>query len=80
MLATGIARNITLERRASVEIGGVTHEIAASVAIPIDDIKELEAVYFDGSSDGMASTQEEAPESSITLTNNHAIVFPPEYE
>ena len=80
MLATGIARNITLERRASVEIGGVTHEVAASVAIPIDDVKELELVYVDGSSDRMASTQERAPESSTTLTNNHAMVFPPEYE
>ena len=80
MLATGIARNITLERRASVEIGGVTHEVAASVAIPIDDIKELEVVYVDGTYDGMASTQEVATESSTTLTNNHAMVFPPEYE
>ena len=40
MLATGIARNITLERRASVEIGGVTHEVAASVAIPFDDVED----------------------------------------
>ena len=44
-LASGIAKNITLERRASVEIGGVTHEVAASVAIPID-----------GSSEGITGT------------------------
>ena len=71
VLASGTARNITLERRASVEIGGVTHEVAASVAVPIDDVEDPHT----GETDSQTTST-----TSIYGTNNCSMVFPPEYE
>ena len=96
VLASSTAKNITLARRASVEIGGVTHEVAASVEIPIDDGEGPEVVYIGGDYDVNDATR--GPESSnspsenssseggedSTLTDFHAYshrnLFPPEYE
>ena len=72
VLASSTARNITLERRSSIEIGGVTHEVAASVDIPIDDVEDPEVAPESSSSETSSTTS--------TLTDNHAMVFPPEYE
>ena len=72
VLASGNARNITLERRSSVEIAGVTHEVAASVAIPIDDLEDPEVAP--------ESSSQETSTTTTTLTDNHAMVFSSEYE
>ena len=80
VLASSMAKNITLERRASVEIGGVTHEVAASVAIPIGDGDDPEVVHVEG---GVVTTDppEVAQEPSPTLADhNHAKLFGPDYE
>ena len=71
VLASGTARNITLERRASVEIGGVTHEVAASVEIPIDDVEDPHA--------GETSSLETSTTTTY-FTDNHSGVFPSGYE
>ena len=71
VLASGTAKNITLERRSSVEIGGVTHEVAASVDIPIDDVEDLDAEEIFSHTTSTSTTY---------TTNNHSMVFPPGYE
>ena len=56
VLASSTARNITLERRSSIEIGGVTHEIAASVDIPIYDVEDPEVAPESSSSETSSTT------------------------
>ena len=65
VLASGTAKNITLERRAQIEIAGVTHEVAASVAIPVDD---------EDSDTGVSSSSTST--STPYMTDNHDVVFP----
>ena len=69
VLASGTAKNITLERRSSVEIGGVTHEVAASVDIPINDVEDLDAEEI------FSHTT-----TTTYTTNNHSMMFEPVYE
>ena len=71
VLASGTTRSITLENRANVEIGGVTHEVAASVDIPIDDVEDLDAEEIFSHTTSTTTTY---------TTNNHSMVFPPGYE
>ena len=39
VLAAGTARNFTVERRSSVEIDGVVHEVKNSFDIPMNNVK-----------------------------------------
>ena len=64
VLAAGMARDITVERRSSVEIDGVVHEEINSFDIPMNNVK---------------GKWVEDTLSQDRLTN-HAMLFPPEYE
>ena len=73
MLASGTARDIELWRHTNVELDGVMHEVTASVSFPTDDVE-------DSGVDIVSETPTSTGDTSSMLTNNHAEVFPPEYE